>query len=290
MFSGVGTAIITPFLKNGEVDYEAIKKITRFQLESKIDAIIILGTTGEAPVISDDERNKIINTVVKEVSGKCKIIIGTGSNNPKIVVDLNKQAEQFNPDGLLIVNPYYNKGTQDSLVDFYSFIAGQTKIPIILYNVPSRTGMNVLPETAVKIHKISPNVVAVKEASGSISQIARLCSIKPDSLTVYSGNDDQALPIMSLGAKGVISVYSNAYPVQMKEIISSALNNDFNKATEYQNKYLRTMNDIFVETNPAPIKYVMHKLGFCENILRLPLKPVSDEHQILLDKTMEEMK
>lgn len=290
MFSGVGTAIITPFLKNGEVDYEAIKKITRFQLESKIDAIIILGTTGEAPVISDDERNKIINTVVNEVSGKCKIIIGTGSNNPKIVVDLNKQAEQFNPDGLLIVNPYYNKGTQDSLVDFYSFIAGQTKIPIILYNVPSRTGMNVLPETAVKIHKINPNVVAVKEASGSISQIARLCSIKPDSLTVYSGNDDQALPIMSLGAKGVISVYSNAYPVQMKEIISSALNNDFNKATEYQNKYLRTMNDVFVETNPAPIKYVMHKLGFCENILRLPLKPVSDEHQILLDKTMEEMK
>lgn len=290
MFSGVGTAIITPFLNNGEVDYEAIKKITRFQLESKIDAIIILGTTGEAPVISDDERNKIINTVVKEVSGKCKIIIGTGSNNPKIVVDLNKQAEQFNPDGLLIVNPYYNKGTQDSLVDFYSFIAGQTKIPIILYNVPSRTGMNVLPETAVKIHKINPNVVAVKEASGSISQIARLCSMKPDSLTVYSGNDDQALPIMSLGAKGVISVYSNAYPVQMKEIISSALNNDFNKATEYQNKYLRTMNDVFVETNPAPIKYVMHKLGFCENILRLPLKPVSDEHQILLDKTMEEMK
>ena len=290
MFSGVGTAVITPYLKNGEVDYEALKKITRFQVKNKIDAIIILGTTGEAPVISDDERYKIIKTVVEEVSGKCKIIIGTGSNNPKIVVDLNKQAEQFNPDGLLIVNPYYNKGTQDSLVDYYSFIAGQTKIPIILYNVPSRTGMNILPETAVRIHNKNSNVVAVKEASGSISQIARLCSMKPGSLTVYSGNDDQALPIMSLGAKGLISVSSNAYPLQMKEIIDNALSNDFKKAAEYHNKYLKTINDIFVETNPAPIKYVMHKLGLCENILRLPLKPISNEHQILLDKSMEKMK
>lgn len=290
MFSGVGTAIITPFLKNGVVDYEALKKITRFQVENKIDAIVILGTTSEAPVISDDERYKIIKTVTGEVSGKCTIIIGTGGNNPKIVVELNKQAEQFNPDALLIVNPYYNKGTQESLVDYFSFISEQTKIPIILYNVPSRTGMNVLPETVVKIHLKNPNIAAIKEASGSISQIAHLCSIKPDSLTVYSGNDDQTLPIMSLGAKGVISVFSNAYPSQMKKITDSALNNNFNKAAEYHNKYLIIMNDIFVEISPAPIKYVMHKLGFCENVLRLPLKPISAEHQVLLDKSMEKMK
>ncbi len=290
MFSGVGTAIITPFLKNEEVDYESLKKITRFQVENKTDAVVILGTTGEAPVISDKERHKIIKTVAEEVSGRCKIIIGTGGNDPKKVVELNKQSEEFNPDALLIVNPYYNKGTQDSLVDYYSFIAEQTKIPIILYNVPSRTGMNVLPETAVKIHLKNPSVIAVKEASGSISQIARLCAIKPDTLSVYSGNDDQVLPIMSLGAKGVISVFSNAYPSQMKKITDNALNNDFNKAAEYHNKYLKMMNDIFVETNPAPIKYVMHKLGFCENILRLPLKPISGEHQILLDNSMEKMK
>ena len=290
MFSGVGTAIITPFLKNDEVDYEALKNITRFQVENKVDAIVILGTTGEAPVISDEERYKIINTITGEVSGKCKIIIGTGGNNPKIVLALNKQAEQFSPDALLIVNPYYNKGTQESLVDYFSFISEQTVLPIILYNVPSRTGMNIMPETAIKIHLKNPNIFAIKEASGSISQIAHLCSIKPDSLTVYSGNDDQALPIMSLGAKGVISVYSNAYPLQMKNIIDNALNNDFNKAAEYQNKYLKMMNDIFVETSPAPIKYVMHKLGFCENILRLPLKPISEEHQDLLDKSMEKMK
>ena len=290
MFSGVGTAIITPFLKNGEVDYEALKKITHFQVENNIDAIVILGTTGEAPVISGDERYKIIKTVTGEVSGKCTIIIGTGGNNPKIVVELNKQAEQFNPDALLIVNPYYNKGTQESLVDYFSFISEQTKIPIVLYNVPSRTGMNVLPETVVKIHLKNPNIAAIKEASGSISQIAHLCSIKPDTLTVYSGNDDQTLPIMSLGAKGVISVFSNAYPFQMKKITDSALNNNFNKAAEYHNKYLIIMNDIFVEISPAPIKYVMHKLGFCENILRLPLKPISDIHQKLLDKSMEKMK
>lgn len=290
MFSGVGTAIVTPFLKNDEVDYEALKNITRFQVENKVDAIVILGTTGEAPVISDEERYKIINTITGEVSGKCKIIIGTGGNNPKIVLALNKQAEQFSPDALLIVNPYYNKGTQESLVDYFSFISEQTVLPIILYNVPSRTGMNILPDTAIKIHLKNPNVFAIKEASGSISQIAHLCSIKPDSLIVYSGNDDQALPIMSLGAKGVISVYSNAYPIQMKNIIDNALNNDFSKAAEYQNKYLKMMNDIFVETSPAPIKYVMHKLGFCENILRLPLKPISEEHQDLLDKSMEKMK
>ena len=249
-----------------------------------------MGTTGEAPVISDEERFKIIKTVTETAEGKCKIIIGTGSNNPKKVIKWNEQAEEFNPDGFLIVNPYYNKGTQESLIDHYTLIASKTKTSIILYNVPSRTGMNLLPETAVEIHKRNPNVVAVKEASGSISQIAHLCSIKPDTLDVYSGNDDQTLPILSLGANGVISVFSNAYPSQMKEITDNALNNNFNKAAEYHNRYLQIMNDIFVETNPAPIKYVMHKLGFCENVLRLPLKPISDKHQVLLDKSMENMK
>jgi len=290
MFKGVGTAIITPFLKNGEVDYNSLKKITKYQIDNRIDAIIILGTTGEAPVISDDERYNIIKTVTETANKKCKIIIGTGSNDPQKVIYWNKQAEEFNPDGLLIVNPYYNKGTQDSLVNYYSYIASNTKLPIILYNVPSRTSMNLLPETVIKIHKNSKNVVAVKEASGSISQIAHLCSIKTKSLLVYSGNDDQTLPIMSLGANGVISVFSNSYPKQMKRIVDNYLNNKCEKALSYHNKYLKMMNDLFIETNPAPIKYVMSKLGFCENKLRLPLGSISEKSKKILNKSMAEIK
>jgi len=290
MFTGVGTAIITPFFNNGMVDYESLKKITNYQIRQKVDAIIVLGTTGEAPVISDSERYNIIKTITETAEKKCKIIIGTGSNNPKKVLYWNKQAEEFNPDGFLIVNPYYNKGTQESLVDHYSYIASQTKTPIILYNVPSRTGMNLLPETAVEIHKKNSNIIAVKEASGSISQIAELCSIKPNSLAVYSGNDDQTLPILSLGAKGVISVFSNAYPKQMKQITDAALSNDFETAVKYHTKYLQMMNELFIETNPAPIKYVMSELGFCENILRLPLKPISKKHEELLKLSITKIK
>lgn len=290
MFKGVGTAIITPFLKNGGVDYDALKKITKYQIDNKIDAIIILGTTGEAAVISDDERYNIIKTVTDTAKNKCKIIIGTGSNDPKKVIFWNKQAEEFKPDGLLIVNPYYNKGTQESLIDHYSFIASQTKLSIILYNVPSRTSMNLLPETVVKIHNKNKNIVAVKEASGSISQIAQLCSIKPKTLSVYSGNDDQTLPIISLGANGVISVFSNSYPKQMKQIVDNYLNNKFVKALSYHNKYLKMMNDLFIETNPAPIKYVMSKLGFCENKLRLPLGSISEKSKKILNKSMTEIK
>jgi len=290
MFKGVGTAIITPFLKNGEVDYDSLKRITKFQTDNKIDAIVILGTTGEAPVISDDERYNIIKTVTETANGKCKIIIGTGSNDPKKILFWNKQAEEFNPDGLLIVNPYYNKGTQESLQNHYSYIASETQLPIILYNVPSRTSMNLLPETVVKIHKMNKNIIAIKEASGSISQIAHLCSIKPKTLVVYSGNDDQTLPILSLGADGVISVFSNSYPKQMKQIVDEFLNKNFDKSLAYHNKYLKMMNDLFIETNPAPIKYVMSKLGYCENKLRLPLDSISDKSKEILNKSMSEIK
>ncbi|PJA98548.1 MAG: 4-hydroxy-tetrahydrodipicolinate synthase [Ignavibacteriales bacterium CG_4_9_14_3_um_filter_30_11] len=290
MFNGVGTAIITPFLKNGEVDYNSLKRITKFQTDNKIDAIIILGTTGEAPVITDEERYNIIKTVTETAKKKCKIIIGTGSNDTKKVIFWNKQAEEFKPDGLLIVNPYYNKGTQESLIEHYSFISSNTKLPIILYNVPSRTSMNLLPETVVKIHNLNNNIVAVKEASGSISQIAHLCSIKPKSLFVFSGNDDQTLPIMSLGANGVISVFSNSYPKQMKQIVDSYLNKNYDKSLVFHNKYLKMMNDLFIETNPAPIKYVMSKLGYCENKLRLPLGSISDKSKEILNRSMLEIK
>ena len=287
MFRGVGTAIITPFDKNFNVDYSALKKICRQQINSGVDALIVLGTTGESPVISLEEREKIIATVVEESKGKTKIIVGTGTNDTNHVIQLNKSAEELGADGLLIVNPYYNKGTQESLVSHYKFVADKTSLPILLYNVPTRTGMNLLPETIIKISESCPNVIGIKEACGNISQIAHLMSIKSKEFLVYSGNDDQTLPIMALGGVGIISVFSNAYPKELKQITNAIFNNDYSLAQKLNNKYLSMMNAFFIETSPMPIKYVMSKLNFCENILRLPLEPISKKTENLLDKEMK---
>jgi 4-hydroxy-tetrahydrodipicolinate synthase len=289
MFKGTGTALITPFKADLSVDYDALKEIVYHQLNGGVDALIVLGTTGESPVIDFEERKKIISLVVEEVNGKIPVIVGTGSNNTKHVIELNKQAEELKADCLLIVNPYYNKGTQESLVEHYKFISERTKLPIILYNVPSRTGMNLLPETAVKIHNECKNVVAIKEASGNISQIAHLISIKPESLSVLSGNDDQTLAIMASGGNGVISVFSNPYPADMKKITDALLKNDIKSARVLNNKYLGMMNALFVETSPAPVKYVMSKLGLCENILRLPMVKATAKAEDILDKEMKKM-
>lgn len=289
MFRGTGTALITPFKKDLSIDYDSLNKLVHQQLEGGVDALILIGTTGESPVIEFNEREKIIELVKKEVNRKIPIIVGTGTNNTKKVIELNQQAEELEADGVLIVNPYYNKGTQESLIEHYKFISERTKLPIILYNVPSRTGMNILPETAVRIHKSCKNVVAIKEASGNISQIAHLISIKPDSLSVLSGNDDQTLAIMTSGGDGVISVFSNPYPAKMKSITDSIRNNNLKNAQQLNNKYLSMMNALFVETSPAPVKYVMNKLGFCENILRLPLVKVTANAEEFLDKEMKKM-
>ena len=198
MFKGTGTALITPFNDDFSVDYDSIRKITKYQLDGGVDALIVLGTTGESPVINDEERKKIITTVLEEVNGKIPVIVGTGTNNTAHVVELNKMAETLSVDGLLIVNPYYNKGTQKSVADHYRYISERTSLPIILYNVPSRTGMNILPETAIRIFEDCKNVVGIKEASGNISQIAELLASKPSSMRVFSGNDDQTLPIIAL--------------------------------------------------------------------------------------------
>jgi 4-hydroxy-tetrahydrodipicolinate synthase len=287
MFRGTGTALITPFKSDQSVDYDSLRKIIHHQINGGIDALIMLGTTGESPVIETEERIKIVSVAVEEAKGKVPVIVGTGSNNPKHVIENNKLAEESKADGLLVVNPYYNKGTQESLVEHYKFIATKTKLPIILYNVPSRTGMNILPETAVKIHRECSNVVAVKEASGNISQIAHLISTKPTSLSVLSGNDDQTLAIMALGGDGVISVFSNPYPSEMKKITSAMLNKKLAEAQALNKKYLSMMNTLFVETSPAPVKYVMNKLGLCENVLRLPLAKATRKAEELLDKEMK---
>ena len=289
MFKGVGTALITPFKQDQSVDLDSLKKIIHQQLEGGIDALVVIGTTGESPVIDYDERRKIISLTVEEAKGKIPVIVGTGTNDTKKVIENNRQAEDLKADGLLIVNPYYNKGTQESLVEHYKAISEKTHLPIILYNVPSRTGMNILPETVVRIHKECKNVVAVKEASGNISQIAHLISIKPASLAVLSGNDDQTLAIIALGGDGVISVFSNPYPSEMKAITIAALGNHLKLAQDLNNKYLSMMNALFVETSPAPVKYVMARLGLCENVLRLPLVRASGKAEEILEKEMSKL-
>jgi 4-hydroxy-tetrahydrodipicolinate synthase len=289
MFSGVGTALITPFDRNFNVDYSALRKICRKQVEGKVDAVIVIGTTGESPVFSINERKKIIETVIEEVKGKNEVIVGTGSNDTRKVVELNKIAEELKADAVLIVNPYYNKGTQESLIEHYKYISERTPLPIVLYNVPSRTAMNMLPGTIVKIAESCKNVVAIKEACSNISQIAHLISIKPQNFAVYSGNDNETLPIMALGGVGIISVFSNAYPKELKRLTDAISKNDPALARELNNKYLSMMNALFVETSPVPIKYVMSKLGLCENILRLPLIPVTSKVERILDEEMKKL-
>jgi 4-hydroxy-tetrahydrodipicolinate synthase len=289
MFKGVGTAMITPFDENEEVDYESLKKFVKFQLTNNIDSLIVLGTTGEAPAIEDDEREKIVDIVLEIVDGKIPVIIGTGTNNVKHVLKYNKMAEKAGADGVLIVTPYYNKSTQKGLVEYYKYIAERTSLPIIIYNVPSRTGINVNPETVIEIHHIANNVIGIKEASSNISQIVELFSIKPDTFSVFSGNDDQVLPIMALGGDGVISVTSNVAPKAIVELTHLLLVNDLPNARRINNNYTFFNKLLFREVNPIPIKYAVSLLGLCKNILRLPLVSGTLETQTLVKKEMERL-
>lgn len=288
MFTGTGTALITPFNEDLNVDYKSLKLLIENQIKNGVSAIVILGTTGETPVIDEDERRKLVDESVSITNGRIKIIIGTGTNDTRKVVKYNKIAEEYKADGLLIVNPYYNKSTQAGLVEHYKYISERTSLPIILYNVPSRTAMNMIPETVLKIHEQCKNVIAVKEASADISQIAKLCAMKPESLNVFSGNDDQTLPIMSLGGKGVISVFSNVYPKEMSELTTVLLNNDFVTGLKIHNKFLKMMNLLFIETNPIPVKYLASVRGLCKNILRLPLvKTTSAAEKLLMEEYLK---
>jgi len=287
MFAGVGTALATPFNEDLSIDFESYKKLIYRQIDAGIDYIIVLGTTGESPVIDEHEREKLIELTKEIAQGKIKIVVGTGSNDTNKVIKFNALAEKYTPDALLIVNPYYNKGTQSSLIQHYEFISERTSLPIMLYNVPSRTGMNVLPETVIKINETCKNVVAIKEASGNISQIAQLLSMKQPSFEVVSGNDDQAIPIMALGGVGVISVYANAFPKELKEITTAMQQNDLRKAQALNQKYLKMINLLFEETSPAPLKFVLSKLGICRNIFRLPMAPVSKRTENLLLQELE---
>ena len=288
IFTGAGVALVTPMKDNGEINYEVLDKLIEDQIAGHTDAIIICGTTGEAPTLEDDEHLEAIRFTVEKTAGRIPVIAGTGSNNTAHAVMMSKEAQKLGVDACLLVAPYYNKATQNGLVKHFATIAGAIDIPCILYNVPSRTGSNILPETAVRLAKEVENIVAIKEASGSISQVGKLASIAEGVIDIYSGNDDQIVPICSLGGIGVISVLSNVAPLEAHNMVEYCLMNRYDKARELQHKSLDLVNALFSEVNPIPVKAALQMQGYAVGAPRLPLTEMEEAHKEVLKKAMIE--
>ncbi len=286
VFTGAATAIITPLTREG-VDYERFGALIDWQIEEGIDAIVAVGTTGEGSTLSDKEHREAISFCVERVGGRVPVIAGTGSNDTAYAVEMTKFAKDAGADAALLVTPYYNKATQKGLVASFTAIADAADIPCILYNVPSRTGCNILPATALALSE-HPNIVAIKEASGNISQIAELAALVGDGLDIYSGNDDQIVPILSLGGKGVISVLSNLMPRATSDICKLFMSGSVAAARRLQLDLLPLVNALFSEVNPIPVKAAMAAMGYCENYLRLPLTPMDKEKEAVLLQLMRE--
>ena len=285
VFTGAATAIITPF-KNGQVDYEKFKELINWQIENGIDAIVAVGTTGEGPTLTDEEHREVIRFCVNEVAGRVPVIAGTGSNDTAYAIELTKFACEAGADAVLLVTPYYNKATQKGLVQSFLAVADSADIPCILYNVPSRTGCNLTAESCAELAK-HKNIVAVKEASGNISQVAKIRELCGDNLDIYSGNDDQIVPVMSLGGKGVISVLSNLLPKETSRMCHAFLEGNVKEALDLQIKYLSLVDALFCEVNPIPVKCAMSKMGFCENSVRLPLTVMEEKNEAHLVECMK---
>ncbi len=286
IFTGAAVALVTPFNADGSVNYEEFARLIDFQIENGTDALVIAGTTGESSTLSEPEHIDVIKFAVTHTNHRVPVIAGTGSNSTETAVMLSKQAEAAGADALLLVTPYYNKTTQRGLYVHYKTIAENVGLPIILYNVPSRTGLSIDVETAAKLAEID-NIVAMKDAVGSITYTANLIERCGDSLTVYSGNDDQVVPMMSLGAKGVISVLSNVAPKDTHDMAAAALAGDYQKAAALQLQYLRLIHALFIETNPIPVKEAVNQMGFAAGDCRLPLYEMADETKAVLISEMK---
>jgi 4-hydroxy-tetrahydrodipicolinate synthase len=284
IFEGCGTAIATPFTEDG-VNFEEFGRLLEEQIENEVDAIIVCGTTGEASTMTKEERKETIKFAIDVVDKRTKVIAGTGSNNTKDAIEMSKYAESVGADGILVVTPYYNKTTQKGLVAHYAEIAKNVSLPIIVYSVPSRTGVNILPETCLELSKIE-NIVAIKEASGNISQIAKIASLCGDNLSIYSGNDDQIIPVLSLGGKGVISVLSNVMPKYTHDMVKMYLAGDVKEACRMQLDVLDLVDSLFSEVNPIPVKYALNLRGYNFGKPRLPLIELSDENKEKMQKVM----
>ena len=286
IFKGAATALITPMNANG-VDYNSLAKLLDWQLEEGINALVIAGTTGEGSTLTDPEHEKVIEFSVKRVNGRCPVVASTGSNDTAHAIYLTKFACDAGADGILAVTPYYNKTTQNGLVKMYTTLADASTKPLILYNVPSRTGINIEPETYAKLAD-HPMISGIKEANGNISKIVQTAQLVGDKLDIYSGNDDQIVPILSMGGKGVISVLSNPMPKKTVEICDRFFAGDVAGAAKLQCELLPLINALFCETNPIPVKAAMAAMGFCENYVRLPLVTMEENHWLKLQVLMKE--
>ena len=285
IFKGCGTAIATPFTEDG-VNFEEFGKLLEEQIKQEVDAIIVCGTTGESATMTDKERKDTIKFAIDKVAKRAKVIAGTGSNNTRAAVELSKYAESVGADGILVVTPYYNKTTQAGLIEHYKTIAEAVTLPIIMYSVPSRTGVNINPETCVELSKIK-NIVAIKEASGNLSQVAKIAALCRDNLDIYSGNDDQIVPILSLGGKGVISVLSNVMPRYTHDMTQKFFDGKILEATQMQLDAIDLIDALFSEVNPIPVKYALNLMGYNYGKPRLPLVELSAKNQERMREAMK---
>ena len=289
IFKGAGVAIVTPMHENGRVNYEKLEELIEFQIANSTDAIIICGTTGESSTMTHGEHLKTIEFTINKVAKRVPVIAGTGSNCTETAIMMSKEAASYGADALLVVTPYYNKATQNGLIAHYTAIAEAVpETPIIMYNVASRTGCNIQPDTAVKLAKNVKNIVGIKEASGNLSQVAQLMSMADGCLELYSGNDDQVLPILSLGGYGVISVLSNVAPKETHDMVQKFMDGDVKGATEIQLKAIPLVNALFSEVNPIPVKAALNLMGMEVGPLRMPLTEMEDANKAVLAQAMKD--
>lgn len=288
IFTGAGVAIVTPMKENGEVNFEKLGEILEEQIAGQTDAIIICGTTGESSTLTHEEHLETIKYTIDKVNKRIPVIAGTGSNCTQTAIYLSQEAEKYGADGLLLVTPYYNKATQKGLIAHYTAIANSVKLPIILYNVASRTGCNIEPKTAAYLAEHVENIVAIKEASGNISQVAEIAALTQGKMDIYSGNDDQIVPILSLGGKGVISVLSNVAPKYTHDIVAKFMEGKVEESRDMQLKALPLVHALFCEVNPIPVKTALNLMGKEVGPLRMPMTEMEEAHQEVLKKVMED--
>ena len=288
IFRGSGVALITPMKENEEINYDVMDEMIEAQIAGGTDALVVCGTSGEAPTLDDPEHLEAIRFAVERTKGRIPVVAGTGSNNTAHAVMMSEESEKRGADGLLLVTPYYNKATQDGLYVHYRKIAGATKLPCIIYNVPSRTGTNILPDTMARLARDTENIVAIKEASGNLSQVAKLAYLTDGELDIYSGNDDQIVPVCSLGGIGVISVLANVAPKQTHDMVEYCLQGRYDEARALQLKALPLVEQLFIEVNPIPCKAALNMQGFAVGLPRLPLTELTEAHKATLRKAMED--
>ena len=289
IFTGAGVALVTPFKEDLSVDYDQLEKFIDFQIDNGTDSIVICGTSGEASTMSHDEQIEVVSACVSHVNGRVPVIAGAGANCTDEALNLAKRSEKAGADGLLVVTPYYNKATQKGLEEYYTTVGNSVDIPIIMYNVPGRTGTNIQPTTAVKIAKSVDNIVAIKEASGDIGQVATLAALADGCLDIYSGNDDQVVPLLALGGKGVISVLSNVAPRETHDMVMKFLEGNVKGSLDIQLKYMDVIHNLFSEVNPIPAKRAVAEMGYCRNIVRRPLTEMEEDHAQVLIQSMKEV-